>query len=366
MLVFVLAQALPGLGLFSPPSANAQTAAGCHYRQGAYLDSSLCWIELTNVNDTLAGSASGQRVTIQLDASHTMSFTVKYNQGTSGSVIGNIIKTALPTWPGAVMGNTINGVTYYKAPTGVSTSTPMAFYSQRIASVNQVNPSVELRDIVVTNSSGASPSFGLVMADAESTNAGESLTMLSNTGVSELGRFVPPTYSQPCGGGITLATGTGGVGGTIPLSGLRCQGSAGNVGMLLGSTTNPSNIKVELGANQGGLQGVSLAVLMGGAKGTVATDQRADQGQTPKTNFNMELAYNNNALGKIVTTTGTAVSATSGTFLLASTTGQVRARPPDSRHGGFNQEADFRITEPRSSNTAGARYLHQECRRTVL
>ena len=42
------------------------------------------------------------------------------------------------------------------------------------------------------------------------------------------------------------------------------------------------------------------------------------------------------------------------------------ARPPDSRHGGFNQEADFRITEPRSSNTTGARYLHQECRRTVL
>ncbi|MHA2789459.1 hypothetical protein ACXZ66_09975 [Corynebacterium sp. S7] len=42
------------------------------------------------------------------------------------------------------------------------------------------------------------------------------------------------------------------------------------------------------------------------------------------------------------------------------------ARPPGSGHGGFNQEADFRIAGPRSSNTAGARYLHQECRRTVL
>ncbi|HAT1144340.1 MULTISPECIES: terminase gpP N-terminus-related DNA-binding protein [Corynebacterium] len=43
-----------------------------------------------------------------------------------------------------------------------------------------------------------------------------------------------------------------------------------------------------------------------------------------------------------------------------------RARPPESGHGGFDQEADFRITGHLSSNTAGARYLHQECRRTVL
>ncbi|BAF54400.1 hypothetical protein cgR_5026 [Corynebacterium glutamicum R] len=42
------------------------------------------------------------------------------------------------------------------------------------------------------------------------------------------------------------------------------------------------------------------------------------------------------------------------------------ARPPESRHRGFNQEADFRIAGPRSSNTAGARYLHQQSRRTVL
>jgi len=44
----------------------------------------------------------------------------------------------------------------------------------------------------------------------------------------------------------------------------------------------------------------------------------------------------------------------------------ARARPPGSGHGGFNQEADLRIAGQRSSNTTGARYLHQECRRTVL
>ena len=44
----------------------------------------------------------------------------------------------------------------------------------------------------------------------------------------------------------------------------------------------------------------------------------------------------------------------------------IWADPPDSRHRGFNQEADFRIAGPRSSNTAGVRYLHQECRRVVL
>ena len=46
--------------------------------------------------------------------------------------------------------------------------------------------------------------------------------------------------------------------------------------------------------------------------------------------------------------------------------GSARARPPESRHRGFHQEADFRIAGSRSSNTAGARYVHQECRRTVL
>lgn len=44
----------------------------------------------------------------------------------------------------------------------------------------------------------------------------------------------------------------------------------------------------------------------------------------------------------------------------------ARVRPPDGGHGGFDQEADLRIAGPRSSNTTGARYLHQECRRTVL
>lgn len=43
-----------------------------------------------------------------------------------------------------------------------------------------------------------------------------------------------------------------------------------------------------------------------------------------------------------------------------------RACPPDGSHRGFNQEADLRIAGPRSPNATGARYPHQECRRTVL
>lgn len=42
------------------------------------------------------------------------------------------------------------------------------------------------------------------------------------------------------------------------------------------------------------------------------------------------------------------------------------ARPPESRHGGCDQEADLSVTGHCSSNTAGARYPHQECRRVVL
>ena len=53
-------------------------------------------------------------------------------------------------------------------------------------------------------------------------------------------------------------------------------------------------------------------------------------------------------------------------FSERSNKGESGARPPDSRHGGFDQEADFRIAGQRFSNTAGARYLHQECRRTML
>ncbi|MFP7366395.1 DUF5979 domain-containing protein [Corynebacterium callunae] len=321
VVVFVLAQVMPGIGLLTPPAANAQTGASCHYRVSGYLDTSLCWIELTTINKTSAGAANGQRVTIQIDSTHTMSFTVKYNQGNTfpGSIIGNVITKALPLWSGGVMGNTINGTTYYKAPTGVPASTPMAFYSSGISGTNQVNPQVELRDIVVRNSSGFSPSFGMVIADAESTNSGENITMLSDTGVSVLGKFTPSGYTAPCANnGPSTVTGTGGSAG-VAMSGLRCNGIAGNVGMLLGQSTNPTNIKVELNSPTGGLQGVSFAVLMGGAKGTVATDQKADQGLTTKTNFNMEMAIGGVALGSTVTTTGTAVSSTSGTFLLDST-----------------------------------------------
>ena len=306
---------------FRAPEAQAQTTNGCHYRQGGYLDSSLCWIELNGISETTARSANGQQVTIRLNDTYTMSFTVKYNVGTSGT-LRSIRTHSVPTWGSAVFGNTINGVTYYRAPSNIPTSTPMSFYTAVGSGI--ANPSVELRNITVTGTGGVTaPSYGLVMADAESTNQGESLAFLSDTGVSQLGSFTPPGYSSVCGGGLRPTTGTGGSANNIAMTGLRCDGTAGSVGMLLTSTIQPRNVKVELGGPNA--QGISLAVLMGGATGTVSADRRAEQGITPKTQFNLQALFNNQLLST-ATTTDTAAGDVTGNFLLTGPTGSVTFR----------------------------------------
>jgi uncharacterized repeat protein (TIGR01451 family) len=187
-----------------------------------------CWLNLANYNDTQARSASGQNLTFTLPDGSQLSFNARVN----GTTTAYNAVTA-PTWTGAAVGNTaFIGIPgrpgLYTASAGTRTIT--------------------LTNITIVPPLGATASvFAFVVADAESSNGGESLRMTTNGGSWQLLDTVQPisgsTFPAIAGVGSSVATITG---------------AGGTVGAHIIGSNSPSSVTVETQA--GGLQGVMFAV----------------------------------------------------------------------------------------------------------
>ena len=179
-------------------------------------------------NATVFGA--GQPFTITLSDGSVLSFTL------SGSSPGGTAMTAVaaPAWSGAATGNS----SFLGIP-----GKPI-LYTAGGGTVNLV-----LSNIQVTPPNGvvSTGQFKLVVADAESSNNGESLTFVTNGGTWTLVDQVPPTTGSiyPTAAGTGTATFT-------------TTGVAGTVGAYIMGTLSPTTVNVQLVA--GGLQGVMLAV----------------------------------------------------------------------------------------------------------
>ncbi len=187
-----------------------------------------CWIDMTSYNNaTVFGG--GQAFSITLSDGSILSFTLSGN-----STGGAITAVAAPAWSGAATGNT--------AFLGIP-GKPI-LYTTAGGTVN-----LTLSNIQVTPPSGvvATGQYKLVVADAESTNNGESLTFTTNGGSWALVDTVPPIS----GALYPTQTGTG-------TATFKETGVAGTVGAYIVGSLSPSNVTVQLVA--GGLQGVMLAV----------------------------------------------------------------------------------------------------------
>ena len=188
-----------------------------------------CWIDMSSYSQA-AVFGGGQLFTITLSDGSVLSFTL------SGSSPGTTAMTAVaaPAWSGAATGNT--------AFLGIP-GRPI-LYTTAGGTVN-----LTLSNIQVTPPAGvvATGQFKLVVADAESSNNGESLTFVTNGGVWTLEDQVPPisgsTYPTASGTGTATFTTTG---------------VAGTVGAYIMGSLSPTTVNVQLVA--GGLQGVMLAV----------------------------------------------------------------------------------------------------------
>ena len=188
-----------------------------------------CWIDMsTYVNATVFGG--GQPFSITLSDGSVLSFTLSANSpGTTA-----LKAVTAPAWSGAATGNSA----FLLIP-----GKPI-LYTTIGGTVN-----LTMSNIMVTPPNGvvSTGQYKFVVADAESTNNGESLTFTTNGGNWTVDDQVPPTT------GSTYPTVTG-----IGTSTFKETGVAGSVGAYIMGSLSPSTVNVQLVA--GGLQGIMLAV----------------------------------------------------------------------------------------------------------
>ena len=185
-LLMALVLPVTGLVVSAAEPAAAATDTGCSTADpgsGRYA-STLCWFDFSGYDAAEATSPGGQEMSVSLPGGSTLTFTVR----ASG---GGVRSNPFPTYSAAYLGN--------GSYTGV-TGRP-ALYQRD----SRTNTDVVLSDIVFTTPTGErSTAFSLVGADAESTDAGESIVWRSDNPIYSLTENgTDPGIGNACGSGFT-------------------------------------------------------------------------------------------------------------------------------------------------------------------
>jgi uncharacterized repeat protein (TIGR01451 family) len=188
-----------------------------------------CWLDLSSYNDTTARTTAGQNFSYTLPDGTTMTFNMRVTNSGPG-----LTSVTSPSWTGAAVGNT--------AFLGIA-GEPILYQTGGGTST------VTIRNIALTPppGSGAITAYMFVAADAESSNAGETLSFQTNGGAWSLLDQVGPTS------GSTYPTYTGVGTGTFTETGV-----AGTVGAYIVGSTTPTQIVTTMVGS--GLQGAMFAV----------------------------------------------------------------------------------------------------------
>lgn len=194
----------------------------------------LCWFDLSGYDAAAATSAAGQRLTFALPGGYRLAVTLKVS---GGPVAAN----PLPTYSAAYLGNS----GHYTGVPGRPALYQTASGTTTVAA---------LSDIVATDSAGAVvQGYGLVGADAESTDAGESIEWTSSSPLESLtATGADPGIGNACGGGYSgIGTRT-----------VRCAGRTGanKTGTAIISAEDPTSFSQRMVG--GGRQAVGFGVLV--------------------------------------------------------------------------------------------------------
>jgi uncharacterized repeat protein (TIGR01451 family) len=187
-----------------------------------------CWIDMTTYNNATV-MAGGQAFSVTLSDGSIFAFTL------SATTVGatGLVAIAPPSWTGSAVGNT--------AFLGIPNKPIL--YTTAGGTVN-----LTMSNITITPPSGGVSTgiYKIVVADAESSNNGESLTYTTNGGnwtvidqVDPISGAVYPTISNS--GSVFTTTGV-----------------AGTVGAYIVGTQSPTTVNLQIVA--GGLQGIMFAV----------------------------------------------------------------------------------------------------------
>ncbi|MGW6655719.1 DUF7927 domain-containing protein, partial [Rhodococcus sp. NPDC055024] len=275
----VAASAQPAATLGGPVQAQApartavlpdeQPAKGCAFSAPGTgpFSQNICWIDMSTLNATTAASAAGQSMEIQLTDGYKISFKAFLTDSVAGKTHQGIETRAFPTLSYAALGTS--------AYTGVPTTIKPAIY-QTSATAGQSGGTVSLRNIVMTGPNGPVNNYGLVAADAESTDANvnrtndrEFLTFSSDKSLRQIARTVgadAPGYPgiQACDGGLTA----------MPATTVRCDswnyvnGQERSPGTLVVASTAPTSFAATFGntVQDTSRQGLAFGVLLSKVK----------------------------------------------------------------------------------------------------
>jgi hypothetical protein len=216
-----------GIGMSS--GATAQTCAPATTQGTAPTGwQTYCWLDFSSYHDTTARSAGGQAMSFTLTDGSTLNLVIR-NTGTPP-----IVSRAAPSWTGAAFGNTAflgipNRPVLYTQAGGTNTLT--------------------ISNISITPPAGVSAvsAYSFVIADAESSNNGESLRFNTNGSAWTILDQVDPIS----GSVYPVITGAG-------TSQVDVTGVAGTVGAYIVGSNSPTTVTTQIVG--GGLQGVMFAV----------------------------------------------------------------------------------------------------------
>jgi prepilin-type N-terminal cleavage/methylation domain-containing protein len=238
----------------SPFTANTTTS--CRFASpdtGAY-SNSLCFVNFAFLKGAALAQATGGgclELSVSLPGNYTMYFCLQITGAT-------ILPWYLPTWPGAFLGNSINGVPFY---TGIAGDP--ALYQRVTNSIDTIS----FTNISVVSPSGVlATGWEAVSADAESTDLDESIQWTSDKPLYWIpnGEPVDITDNSPVGNACQTGAYLTGNGTTT----IRCYGGKtgvdNSVGTKTGTTmveaTAPSRMTVTLTGS--GLEAMTFGLLV--------------------------------------------------------------------------------------------------------
>ncbi|UGQ51063.1 isopeptide-forming domain-containing fimbrial protein [Rhodococcus qingshengii] len=276
----VVASAQPAATLGGPVQAQAparaavlpdeQPAKGCAFSAPGTgpFSQNICWIDMSTLDAATAASAAGQSMEIQLTDGYKINFKAFLTDSVAGKNHQGIETKAFPTLHYAALGTS--------AYTGVPTTIKPAIY-QTSATAGQSGGTVSLKNIVMTGPNGDVNNYGLVAADAESTDANinttndrEFLTFNSDKPLRQIARTVgddsDPAYPgiRACDGGLT----------GMPANTVRCDswnnvnGQGRTPGTLVVASTAPTSFAATFGntVQATSRQGLAFGVLLSKVK----------------------------------------------------------------------------------------------------
>ncbi|NMM92388.1 hypothetical protein B2J88_50545, partial [Rhodococcus sp. SRB_17] len=229
----------------------------------------ICWIDMSSFDQTAATSPAGQTMTIQLTPTYKISFNAKLLNSVDNTAGGlphqGVVASALPTWYGSALGQ----VAYRGIPAPIM---PALYQTSAELDSNddatQSGGTIAMTNIVMTGPNGPVNNYGLVAADAESTDPStptdrEFLSFQSNQPLRQIDRTLGvqnPTVPA-CDGGLT----------PMPATYVRCDASTDAAiwaGALVVGATAPTTFEATFGNTdvETSRQGLAFGILVSKVK----------------------------------------------------------------------------------------------------